>query len=150
MDVDRAQSSWKLGRLPVGDLPELGALLMMRGHEGPAILELASFHRPTEGDVPAALVERAFAEAGRPPLDLEGAMCREAAYLLRDLPSPAEALRALRDLVRGRAEFVYGGPLAELAGLAMEWEEFSDEPGVQRSLEEALPSARERYLGKIR
>ena len=146
MNLDRAQASWVLGKLPVGDLPEVGAQMMIQGHEGPAILELASFHLPSVWDVPPALVERAFVESGRPSLDLAGALCREACFLLWELRPPGETLSALWSLVRGCSEVVWNSPLAELAGLALEWDEYTDEPEVRRRIEQALPAAGRRYL----
>jgi hypothetical protein len=80
--------------------------------------------------------------------NLEGALCREASFLLGEPRPPARVLKALWDLVRGRSEFVYGGPLAELAGLAMEWDESADQPMLRPSCENALPLAGERFLGK--
>jgi hypothetical protein len=70
MDLTRAQAEWKLGRYAFRseDLPELAAQMMVQGFEGPAILELASFHRPMNRDIPQGLVDRAFEETGRPPL----------------------------------------------------------------------------------
>lgn len=70
MDLTRAQAEWKLGKYAFRseELPELAAQMMMQGFEGPAILELASFHRPMNRDIPQGLVDRAFEETGRPPL----------------------------------------------------------------------------------
>jgi hypothetical protein len=70
MDLTRAQAEWKLGRYAFRseELPELAAQMMMQDFEGPAILELASFHRPMNRDIPPGLVDRAFQETGRPPL----------------------------------------------------------------------------------
>lgn len=71
MDLRRAQAEWTLGRycFRTDELPEVGAQMMVQGFEGPADLELVSFHKPsTLGELPAGLVDRAFSEAGRPPM----------------------------------------------------------------------------------
>jgi hypothetical protein len=70
MDLTRAQAEWKQGKYAFRseELTELAAQMMMQGFEGPAILELASFHRPMNRDIPQGLVDRAFEETGRPPL----------------------------------------------------------------------------------
>ena len=76
MDLDRAQANWTLGHFNSEELPELAAQMMMQGFEGPAILELASFHRPINRDIPKGLVERAFLETGRPSISVVEASSR--------------------------------------------------------------------------
>jgi hypothetical protein len=70
MDLTQAQAEWSLGKYQFRseELPELAAEMMAQGFEGPAILELVSFHRPMNRDLPPGLVDSAFRETGRPPL----------------------------------------------------------------------------------
>ncbi len=85
MDLDRAQVEWTLGNFPSQELPELAAQMMMQGFEGPAILELVSYHRPGRWDVPPELVERAFREARRDPLPRAAAARLLAVRMARDI-----------------------------------------------------------------
>lgn len=106
MNLDHAQAEWTLGRFPYPQLPELAAQMMMQGFEGPAILELVSFHRPGRWDVPAELVDRAFREAGRTPLPPMRALWllaeREARGMVRGEVTPLEgASRILRHVPWG-------------------------------------------------
>ena len=144
MDLDRAHTDWTLGRFPSEDLPELAAQMMVQGFDSPAILELASFHRPL--DVPAELVRRAFLDCGRAPLSREDAELRHVELLLRSNAPAAEILSAVWHL----ADLMWEGPLSELTRLAHDWDEAADDPLMRAALEEHVPAVGRRYLGKIR
>jgi len=117
MDLDRAHAEWTLGRCPTEELPELAAQMMILGFESPAILELASFHRPSLNDVDYALVERAFADCGRRPLSEDEARVRWVVALIRT-EEPKTVLDAVSSLALCPD---CDGPLSELARLAEDW-----------------------------
>jgi len=68
MDIDLVQAQWMLGRFPADQIPEFAAQAMMQGFDGPNILELASFHRPTRGDIQPLVFDAALREMGREPM----------------------------------------------------------------------------------
>jgi hypothetical protein len=140
MDLDRAQADWTLGRFPSEDLPELAAQMLVQGHDGPAILELASFHRPGPWDVPRDLVDRAFQDAGRPPLPRDEAMARRVEELLRSTPDPATVLHELGLLLEGAC---WHEPLTDLQDLSEEW---STNPERRTDVESRLPDVRHDFL----
>jgi hypothetical protein len=144
MDLDRAQTEWTLGRFASEELPELAAQMMIQGFDSPAILELASFHRPP--DVPAELVRRAFRDCGRAPLSREDAELRHVESLLRANAPAADILSAVWHL----AELMWEGPLSELTRLAHDWSEAVDDPRRRETLEDHVPAAARRYLEKRR
>ena len=154
MNLDRAQVDWTLGRFPYEELPELAAQMMMQGFESPAILELASFHRPGPHEVPGDLVDRAFQDCGRDPLSREEAGRRSVEQMLRSESPAAEVLSAVWQLTAGGYELAYGNdPLAELSRLALDWDDAADDPLMQAALEDQLPAVGRRfldYLGKSR
>lgn len=100
MNLDRAQVEWTLGRFPWEELPELAAQMMMQGHDGAAILELASLHMPHRPCIPPALVDAAFLECGRPPFTKE----RLEAVRVEQAMSDAETL--VVDCLQGRLSVV--------------------------------------------
>ena len=147
MDLDRAQAEWSLGLFPSEDLPELAAQMMMRGFDSPAILELASFHRPGRFDVPSTLVDRAFQDCGRPPLSHEKATLQRVLDLLR---ADAPASHVLSAFGRLFLSSVYAmadddGPLSEMARLYVDWEE-SDDPLMLEALEDHVGAVGRRIL----
>lgn len=144
MDLDRAQADWTLGRFPSGNLPELAAQMMMQGHDGPAILALASFHRPGPWDVPRDLVDRAFQECGRPPLDVEEAACRLVERVLRTTADPARAVPPIAEVLRGRCWCA--GLLNDLCGVCDFWCWGEDEPDLRRDAESRWPSVVAAFL----
>ena len=68
MEYRLVQARWLLGLYPAEDLPEFAGQAMVEGHDGQAILELASFHQPTTYDIPPGLFDKALAEMGFSPL----------------------------------------------------------------------------------
>jgi hypothetical protein len=129
MDLDRAQEDCALGRFPHEQLPELGAQMMMQGHDGPAILELASFHRPGRWDVPDRLVEQAFREAGFPSLSRVEAGLRFAERLieacLREEVEIDRLAGELSTLSIGNGELI-DSPLGPCFWTAFELTEYND------------------------
>lgn len=147
MDLGRAQAEWTLGIFPAEDLPELAAQMLMRGFESPAILELASFHRPRAGDVPDELVARAFLDCGRPPLARQEAAERRILDLLRDNSPPAMVLAEFgRYSDRPYALADDEKPFSELARLYVDWDEGRDDPLMMETLEGHLSAVAGRLL----
>ena len=64
MNYQFIQAQWLLGMYPVNDIPEVFAQAMVEGHDGPAILELASFHQPDKRDIRDELFDKALGEIG--------------------------------------------------------------------------------------
>ncbi len=100
MDIDLVQAQWVLGKFPLDQLPEFAAQAMVQGYDGPYILDLASFDKPTLDLIKAEIVEGALREMGRPPISRGEAGLRLAR---------AAALKILRGQVspeRGAAEIL--------------------------------------------
>lgn len=137
MDLDRAQWEWTLGTFPSRELPELAAQMMVQGFEGPAILELVSFHRPGPQEVPPDLVDRAFLETGRPPLPRRTAVwmlaAPDARALVEGWVPPVEGARRLLRLAPWGEANVEMGAFYQLDELVELWHRDQD------------PSDRERY-----
>jgi hypothetical protein len=140
MDLDQAQTRWTLGKFPYEELPELAAQMMMQGFEGPAILELVSFHKPTLYDIPKGLVDRAFLEAGRARLLLQEAVYRAAEVILLrvakgSLP-PIEGADEIERLCAKHLDYsAYPEPLQRIIATTWEWEDTVEDPGRRRCLE---------------
>lgn len=148
MDLDRAHVDWTLGRYPCEDLPELAAQMLMQGHEGPAILELASYHRPGPREVPADLVDRAFQEAGRPPLSPNETVLLQAeeavVECLQGHLSTVELGYRLWSLT-GSMEDRWGSALNEALGWHLQWEDAAT-PTFRRKAELELLKAAGTFL----
>ncbi len=80
MDVELAEALYRIGWLRPGQLQEAALALLEANYYGPAILELAEHPYATWGDV-GDLLDRAFAEAGRPPLSEGEAVVRVAHHI---------------------------------------------------------------------
>lgn len=63
MDLQLLYAQWKLGELPSEQLPSVAGELMVSGHQGPAVLRLVSFHRPSRDELKDA-PERVLEELG--------------------------------------------------------------------------------------
>jgi len=142
MDLDAAQTEWTLGLLPYEQLPELAAQMMVQGFEGPAILDLVGFHKPTRWELPGSLVDRAFLEAGRTPLPLEEAILRMAvrvcSEVVRDDLPPVEGVRKIEKLCDDHLANTYPGSLARMVAAKWEWEDWVEDPCRRRSLEDEI------------
>jgi hypothetical protein len=103
MDFDLVQAQWVLGRFPWDQLPNVAIEALVQGFEGPAILDLASFDRPTLHLLKAEGVDAAFREMGRPSLSRGEAGLRlareEALRILRGEVSPESGSAGIRDLI---------------------------------------------------
>jgi len=118
MDIDRVQAEWVLELFPADQIPEFAAQAMMQGFEGPNILELVSFHRPTRGEIRSTVFDGALREMGREPLTPELA--------LRRLARPIA-----QGILRGRWTAFEGA--GEILGLARHIR-FEDYPGFLMTL----------------
>jgi hypothetical protein len=101
MDIDLVQAQWTLGRFPRERLPSFAAEAMVQGFDGPRVLDLASYDRPSFHLLTREVVVAAFQEMGRPPLTED----RAAEILARDA-----ALRLLRNQIstdEGAAEMLH-------------------------------------------
>ena len=139
MDLNRAQEDWVLGRFPYQQLPELAAQMMMQGHDGPAILDLASFHMPYGPGIPSDLVAEAFLEAGLPPLSRAEASLRLAERLVEaclreeiDIDTLADKLWALNREV----DQPWDSPFGRCLGHALELSERHENDYSTASLRE--------------
>ncbi len=148
MNLDRAQVDWTLGRFPCEELPELAAQMMVQGHEGPSILDLASYHRPTCSDLPADLVNQAFRESGRPPLNPEAVVLLAAEELVVDC---LQGRLSVVDLgyrlwsLTGSLEDRWGAPLNEVLAWHLQGEDAST-PAFRRHAEMELLKAAGAFL----
>jgi hypothetical protein len=149
MDLDRAQADWTLELFPTGELPELAAQMMLQGFESPAILELASFHHPGPGHVPRTLVERAFQDCGRPPLSEDLAFLARLGFLLRDGAPGGQVLAELWKRTEAYSLSYSAEPLAELARLAVDYDEAWEDATLRAALEDQVPAAGQRYLDSL-
>ena len=86
MDVELAEALYCVGWLRPGQLQEVGLALLEANHYGPAIVELAQSPYSTWRDI-GNLLDRAFAEAGRPPLSDQEAGMRVARYIADQIVS---------------------------------------------------------------
>ena len=68
MEIDKVQAEWMLGLFPAEQLPEFAAQAMVQGLDGPFIMELVSFHRPTVHDIKPEVFNGALREMGRAPI----------------------------------------------------------------------------------
>jgi len=103
MDIDQVQAQWVLGQFPWDRLPGVAFEAMVQGFDGPFILELASFDRPTLHQIKADIVEGALREMGRPPIDRGEAglrLARETALgILRGKVPPERGATEIQELI---------------------------------------------------
>lgn len=145
MDLELIQARWTLGVYPAEELPDLAAQLMVAGRDGPAVAELASFHRPARYEVLGAFA-RLMTELGQRPMSYPEAAVvlarhgmREIARALADgATSPADAAARLLELRYPRED----AP-AEMIRLSDAARRCRDEPGSAGDL---VARARE-FLG---
>lgn len=81
-DFEVVQAMWTLGRFPPGLLPDVAAEAMVAGFEGPAVLDVASYHPPLLDGIDKAM-DAALREMGRPPMTRSRAAWLVARYLAR-------------------------------------------------------------------
>ncbi len=127
-----------LGMFPAEEIPEFAADVMVAGFEGPAILELASFHKPTRRDIKDELVQRALMEMGRKPI-----------------PSPEARRRVAEDIARK----IISGEAHPYDGAHLIWsdvvshndwlEDLAPFLGLASEHEDLEPSRRAGYLPEI-
>jgi hypothetical protein len=113
MDIDLIQAQWLLDLYPADQIPEFAAQALMQGFEGPNILELVSFHRPTRQDIRQDVFDGALREMGRAPISRSEAELRVgremALKILRNQLSPAQGVAEIRRLTfRGRVDETSG------------------------------------------
>jgi hypothetical protein len=65
MNLELMYAQWKMGELPPARLPSLAGDLMVRGHQGPAVMTMVSFHRPSRAEL-EGVFERVLEELGLP------------------------------------------------------------------------------------
>jgi hypothetical protein len=138
MDIGLFQAQWILGMFPAAQVPDFAASLMVAGFEGPAILELASFHKPTRWDIKDELVQRALAETGAKQISTSEARRRVAEDIARKIISreihPYDGAHLIWSDVVDDDDWLED--LAPFVGLASEYEDLE-------------PSRRAEYLPHI-
>jgi hypothetical protein len=139
MDIDIVQAQWVLELFPAVQIPEFAAQAMMQGFDGPNILELASFHRPTRWDIKPQVFDAALREMGREPLNAAQAALRlarrVALKILRDQINPGNGAAEVYELV---VKCGYEEAPAELMDLERRLVDFEDDDSPRRERDQAI------------
>jgi hypothetical protein len=83
-DFEVVQAMWTLGRFPPALLPDVAAEAMVAGHDGRALLALASYHPPRLDGIDKAM-DAALREMGRTPMTHSRAAWLVARYLAKSV-----------------------------------------------------------------
>lgn len=141
-DFEVVQAMWTLGRIPPGLLPDVAAEAMVAGHDGRAVLALASYHPPLLDGINQAM-EAALREMGRPPMTRSRAAWLVARYLAKLVVAgkldSCEWCFVMGDYSWDERNTPEGDDLAKLHGLSLMYEENLGSPVKTRRemLEEA-------------
>lgn len=92
MDLTAAQPYYVLGMLPAEAVPSIAYNNLVRGRDGPSLLELASLSRPTWRDI-GNLMDRALEEIGVPRQSTDEAWRSIAGHILDQVEAGVISLK---------------------------------------------------------
>ncbi|HVE79803.1 MAG TPA: hypothetical protein VNA89_13120 [Gemmatimonadaceae bacterium] len=128
MDLSILQAQWQVGAVAPEDVPAKALALLDDATAYPAVLELAMMHGASVWEI-RPVVERAFAEAGLPPVTNEQAHWRLAYATAREIVAGETASREGAEVLwRICNELDYPMPLRYFVYLAADYGEGPEGP----------------------